>query len=440
MKKLIALLFLVSSTTGLMAQDSVSPPDDMSEVSAYSLFYENYKNDSYKMTIKFGRWIWKGMPETIEDYDGFSLKTNLKRLTKVYSKYAEAQEDPSMEEAYTDTALMIYDRMFEKYPDDPDSYKWYLSQGRMYQTHSNVIDNSSEQAAESYNKAYELKPKEFVGYANGYYIKFLIRQLSSQGKNDKALAIMEEADSYASEGLKSFFSDQRSDLFDSPKEQIAFLEKQVEEDPKNEKALATLRDLYQEEDMVKKERSATEKLYKLKPNYENTMAMADFAINNANNNMAIKYLKEAMKKADSDDQKAEISLKISNSYLNSNQLQSAKRYAKRAMNYGEGNGEPYIKIADIYAQAVSKCTSDRKMGRKDKVVYWLVLDYLDKAKRIDSSTAREVKQKYGAYSDVTPSDEEKFFWKPPLEKGDDIKVDGKLMKCYSWINETTTVR
>ncbi|MDV7393348.1 hypothetical protein RZS08_18390, partial [Arthrospira platensis SPKY1] len=75
---------------------------------------------------------------------------------------------------------------------------------------------------------------------------------------------------------------------------------------------------------------------------------------------------------------------------------------------------------------------------EDKAVYWLVLDYLDKAKARDASTASTVSRRYSSYTPVMPSTEDKFYnsW----EKGASFKIDGSLKACYSWIGETTTVR
>ncbi|TYP93492.1 hypothetical protein LX73_1196 [Fodinibius salinus] len=440
MKKLLLFLFLIFSSSSLMAQNATSPPDGMSEVGAYSLFLENYKSDSFEKAVKFGRWIWEGMPESIEGYSRFELKRNLRRLANSYSGYAEELEDPAMQEAYADTALQIYDQMFKKYSDKSNHYSWYINRGRLYQTHSNVFDNASAKASENYYKAFELRPEEFTNYGDGYYIQVMLQEMIAQGKKDKALSVMKKAEPYASEKLKTTFNDKRNQLFESPGERITFLEGRLKENPKNQKVLSSLRDLYREQEMTKKERSVAEKLYKLNPSYGNTMALADFAVSNANHNMAIKYFNEAMDKAQSDKQKAEISIKISDAYLNSGRLRKAREYARSATDYDSDWGAPYIQIADIYARAVSKCAEGRKMERRDKTVYWLVLDYLDKAKRIDPNTTNEVERKYKSYSPVTPTNEEKFFWDPPLNSGDEFKIDGSLMECYEWINETTTVR
>jgi tetratricopeptide (TPR) repeat protein len=192
--------------------------------------------------------------------------------------------------------------------------------------------------------------------------------------------------------------------------------------------------------MTEKSVEISQELYKLNSNYENTMAVAEDALGNANYKRAIKYLKEALSKTEEDEQKAEIALEISDAYLNMEELQNARRYAREAINYDGGWGDPYIQIADIYAQAVSQCSSNRKLTPKDKAVYWLVLDYLDEAEAVDQSTTNEVSRKYESYKPVTPSKSEKFFWKPPLEEGEDFEVNADLNECYGWINETTTVR
>lgn len=441
MKKLLVIAFLVLSSNVTMAQQSVEPPSGMSEIQAYSIFLENYKSDSYESAIQFGRWIWKGMPETIKGYSRFDLKTNLNRLITAYSEVAKKKQDPSVKEAYVDTALTIYKKMFQKYPNaKSDHYDWYISRGRLYQTHSSVIDNAAVKASQDYYKAFQIKPKEFTNFGDGYYIRVMLQEMIGQGKKDQALAVMKKAEQYASDKLKNAFNNLRNQLFDSPKERITFLEGRLKENPKNVEVLKSLRDLYREQEMTQKAREVSQKLYELNPSYENTMAIANFAVSNANYDKAIKFLKEALDKASTDKQRAEISLKISNAYLNKGQLQSARRFARSATDYDSDWGAPYIQIADIYARAVNQCTNNRKMDRKDKTVYWLVLDYLDKAKKVDPNTANEVKRKYQAYQPVTPTTEEKFFWQPPLKEGDKFKIDASLRECYGWINETTTVR
>lgn len=445
MKKLIlitAFIFIGSSwSLAQTEQSSVQPPSGMSEIQAYSIFYENYKNDSFEEAIKFGRWMWQAMPETIEGYSRFELSRQIDRLTTAYSEVAKKKQDPSLKEAYVDTALLIFDRAFEKFSDDTDAkYDWYIKRGRLLQTHSDNVENASMRAAEDYYKAFQLKPEALTKRSKGYYIQRILNEFATGGKKDEALAVMKKAEPFASQKLLNSFSSIREDLFESPEEQIAFLESELENNPKDQEVLTKLREVYQSQEMAAKVREVSQKLYELNPNFENIMAVAEAAKNNANYNTSIKYFKEAMGKASTNKEKANIALNISEAYLNQDQLQSARQYARQAIDYNSSWGDPYIQIADIYARAVSQCTSDRKLTPEDKAVYWLVLDYLDKAKQTDPNTASEVDRKYQSYKPVTPSKSEKFFWKPPLEEGESFEIDSSLMKCYGWINETTTVR
>lgn len=440
MKKLLVLtgiIFLSSSI--LQAQSSVSPPDGLPEAAAYSIFYENYKNESYEGAIRYGRWIWEGMPKTIEGYSRFELEKNLGRLVTAYSELAKQKEDPSLRSAYLDTTEMIFEKVFNQFEENQfDQYSWHFNRGRFYQENSDFIENGMAKAAEEYMKAFELKPEEFTNLAEGYYVQIMIQQLVSEGKKDQALSYIEKASPYAGDKLSSFFDSTRNQLFDSPEERITFLKNQLDSNPEDQKIMTELRDLYVQQGMMQEAQKLNEKLYEMDPSFENTKALAEFAVNNANYSNAVKYLREATEKAPSDEEKAELALKLSDTYLNQGNLQEARRYARQAANLKSGWGRPYIQIASIYAQAVNNCTSGRKMTREDKVVYWLVLDYLDRARQVDSSVSNTVQRQYQSYEPVTPTTEEKFFkgW----EKGDKMSVDGSINSCYSWIGETTTVR
>src|SRR5699024_4694917 len=114
--------------------------------------------------------------------------------------------------------------------------------------------------------------------------------------------------------------DIRQRLFDSPEEQITFLESELKDEPKNEEILHQLLNLYQGQDMYDKAADISKRLYDINPSYENTMALAEMAISNANYSKAIRYLKEAMNKAKNAEQKAKIAIKISDAYMNQEQL------------------------------------------------------------------------------------------------------------------------
>ncbi len=421
------------------AQSTVEPPDGLPAAAAYSIFYENYKNKEYDSAIRYGRWIWKGMPETIQGYSRFNLETNLSRLVTAYSEASKEKEDPSLRFAYLDTAQIIFEKVFTELGEEKiDAYSWYFDQGRFFQQNSDFIDGAMTKAAESYGKAFDLKPKELTNTADGYYVEVMIRNMVSNGQKDKALEYIEKATPHANADLLDYFDSVRNQLFDSPQERITFLEGKLEQNPEDTEIMTELRDIYEEQEMMDKAQQLNQKLYELDPSYETTRALADFAIRNANYDSAIRYLKEAINKTDDATQKARIALNLSDAYKNKSNLQEARRYARQAANFDKSWGQPYIQIASIYAQAINDCTSGRKMEREDRRIYWLVLDYLDRARNTDSSVASTVQRQYQSYEPVTPTTEDKFFkgWKT----GDKMTIDGSFNSCYSWINETTTVR
>src|SRR5690625_2228066 len=261
MKKLLLLsAFILFSGSWATAQSSQEPPSGMSEIQAYSIFYENFQNESYDRALQFGRWIWQGMPETIEGYSDFDLKRNLRRLITIYSNLGANAADPATAEAYADTALTIFDKVSEKYGDELDAYDWAVRKGRFYESNSDNIEGASGKAVEEYMKAVKLKHEEFTKMADGYYVQSIVRNLISQENKEEALAFIEEAEPHASEKLQDFFGNARNKLFDSPDERIAFLESEVEKDPENEELLTQLQDLYEQQDMTSKLSEVSKKL------------------------------------------------------------------------------------------------------------------------------------------------------------------------------------
>ena len=114
--------------------------------------------------------------------------------------------------------------------------------------------------------------------------------------------------------------------------------------------------------------------------------------------------------------------------LNSDkQLSKAKSYTTRAISYNSHKGAYYILLANIYA-AAPRWNDDANLN---SCKYYVVLDRLYQAKRVDETVAEEANKMIAAYSTHTPTIEDLFFL--GYKKGDQITVGGI-------INETTTIR
>lgn len=438
MKKYILLTaLLVAFVTDAYSQSE--PPYGMSEIQAYSIFYENYRTGDYEMALMYGKWIIDNKPTEITGTNNWNLPRQFERMINVYAGVAEEQSDPSLRKAYLDTAATIYEEAFEAFDEETiDYYEWHFKRGRFYQKHNSQIDNGLEKAYAEYETAFELDPERLANSGDGYYINLLLRKYTNDGERDKALAMIDTIEPYAGPELTQAINNTRNELFSDPEERIVFLESQLEENPEDEDLISEIASLYEGQGNRQKSIEYAELLYEVNPNYENTLELAEYARADAQYSKAIRYLKEAISKTDDDRAKRDISLEISETYQNNDDLQSARQYARQAISYDNSWGQPYIQIATIYARAVSQCTSGRTMDRDDRTVYWLVLDYLDQAKAVDSSVSSAVQRQYNSYEPVLPSSEDKFFrgW----ETGDEIHIGSNIADCYSWIDETTNVR
>ncbi len=411
----------------------------MSEVGAYSIFYENYRTGDYDMALQFGRWMLENKPENIQGVPRFNLSRQFERMINVYAEISKQQSDPSLRSAYLDSARTIYEDAFEHFTeDDIDMYRWHFNRGRFFQEHQSQIRGGMDLAYEDYLKAFELDPERLTNAGDGYYIQILLTNFVSQNQRDKALEMIDVVEPMAGAQLAASIDEIRDGLFTEPGERIEFLETRLEENPGDATLIREIASLY--EDLGNREKSIefAEKLYDMEPSFENIRILIDYAKADAQNELALEYLREALDLTDDTDRTKNTLLEIAELEQNRGNLQTARTYARRALDVDSDWGQPYIRIASIYASAISQCTSGRQIDRDDRSVYWLVLDYLDRARSVDPTTSSRVQREYRTYEPVLPSSEDKFFrgW----ETGDQINVGSNISECYAWINETTTVR
>lgn len=431
----IALLVAFSS----QAYSQSEPPYGMSELQAYSLFYENFRQGDYDMALQFGRWMLEKQPRSIPGHNSFTLPRQYERLITVYTEFSKRETDPSMRSAYLDTALTIYSEAFEIFDESEiDRYTWHFNRGRFLQENQSQISGGMDRAYEDYLKAYELNPDRLIEAGDGYYIQILLSNFVSNNERDRALQMIDEVEPKASASLASAIDEIRDGLFSDPEERIEFLKGRLDANPGDIAIITEIASMFESQGNRVKAIEYAEKLYEIDKTFENVRRLADFAKADGQNQQAIRYIREAMDLTESNDVKKRLNLELSEIYQNEGNLRNARQFARAASSLDRNWGRPFIQMATIYAGAISQCTSGRQMDRDDRTVYWLVLDYLDRARAADSSVASTVTRLYNSYQPVTPSAEDKFFrgW----ETGDSIRIGSNISECYAWIDETTTVR
>lgn len=439
MKKLILSLSVVALSFGqVMAQSSDKPeaPMGLLPVEVLSVFNSNFNNRDYHSALEFGRYLILAHPKEIALPGNATYRGDrtFDRMITVYTEIAKGENNPVTRAAYIDSAAALYRTVLDIFTEDEiDVYRWTFNYGRFLQQSNGQVDNSNALAAEQYMRLYELDAQRMVEEANGYYIQFVISQMVSSGDRDRAIELMSEAEPMAGPETLAYFNSVRDRLFSNPEDRIEFLLTRGDDlDTLNE-----LFELYTRVGNRQKIDELTQTLYARDPNYTNTMRMANRAASNADYRAAIRFLEEAVTKTEDRIKKRDAFFEIANNFLNLDNLQRAREFARRSSEMDPSWGQPFLKIAEIYGQAVSSCAGGT-MTRQDKVVYWLVLDYMDRARSVDSSTRQFVDRQYQVYVNASPTIEEKFYqgWNP----GDRIRVDGSLKDCYAWIGETTTVR
>jgi tetratricopeptide (TPR) repeat protein len=444
MKKLIILLFvgfLANNVAFAQEQEEPPAPLNLQPLAVQSLFAESIRNEQWDQALNYGRWLTTYRPKTLEGNPNFSGDRNFRRMIEAYSSIAESKSDPSLKEAYVDSALIMYDRALAIFDEDEiDHYRWQFNRARFIQSNMSSIEDGRKQTMQEYNKLYEQDKEEFIASGDGYFINYLVSEKVVFGERDDAIAIMNEAEPMAPQSVREHFDSIRNDLFSSPEERIEFLTGKLEDAESEAEELELYKELFElygESGNQDKEREMAQTLYEMQPNYENVLRLAEYAKARGNYREANRFYKELLGFADSNEQKSEANYEIADNYFQLRELQTARTYARRAASQNSDWGQPVELIAEIYAQTVTEC-SDGMLERTDKVVYWLVLDYLNRASSIDSSNSNSVQRRISSYSAYTPNAEEKFYMN--WENGDDINVGANLGQCYEWIGEATTVR
>ena len=133
MKVLATLLgFLLLITSEIKAQNcTVTPPYGMNELAAFSIFQDNYKNKDYPFALMYGRWLLCSKTKVLEGYPRFNLASQYPKFIDIYTQIGLGEQDPSIREAYIDTALSLFEEQFTFFTDEEvDKYELHQDRGR----------------------------------------------------------------------------------------------------------------------------------------------------------------------------------------------------------------------------------------------------------------------------------------------------------------------
>jgi tetratricopeptide (TPR) repeat protein len=175
--------------------------------------------------------------------------------------------------------------------------------------------------------------------------------------------------------------------------------------------------------------TATEKLYQVEPSAEAAFNMAHRFLKRDEVDKAKQYYKQAMEQETDKDLLATYYYEYGYFiFAKENAFQEARNYANKALAINPNYCEAIMMIGDIYVAA------SRTFGADDfekSTVFWVAVDYFNKAARISEDCFADASQKVATYKVYYPNKTEAFF--RGLTEGQNYTVGG-------WINETTKVR
>lgn len=175
---------------------------------------------------------------------------------------------------------------------------------------------------------------------------------------------------------------------------------------------------------------ASKYMFAIKPTAASALGLAKEALKNNRNTEATEYLNKAIDLTDDKKLKASCYTTLATIQLNARSYGQARTLAQKALAEDPSNGRPLILIAQMYAATASSIYPDDAL--KQRCVYFLVLDKLERARSIDPRVASEAARLISSYRRNLPKQSD-IFMHPELESGKAFHVGG-------WIGETTTIR
>lgn len=419
---LLLAVFMAGPMQPVFAQAEQEQPSEREIATHYSLYYEDFKNANYQGALPNLKWILEMAPGFPRDDD-----RNFKRAIEAYEGLAE------QEESYLDSALVVFDEAvpaLQAADIDVNVQSWLINKGRFIQTHSAYFDDAQTQASEAYMEAYELDP-ETIG---GYYVTYLISDLNSRGDKQATLDFMERAEeTHGDEAdVVEYIALIRDSLFNTPEERIAFLETQLERNPDDIELISELFDLYLNTGDRAQAGALSQRLLDAEPTARSYEMIARMRLDDGEAQEAYNLYEQALEMPGAEDRERDIYFNMGVAQQQMGRLSNARSNFRRALNVDPDFGQALVAIGDLYVTQVGNCGS---FERRDRAVYWLAVDYYERAASRDASVANQARQKARSYVGSFPSMEDIFYagW----EVGSRYNID---YGCYSWIGETTTVR
>lgn len=392
-----------------------------------SLYSTYYENKDYNMAVQFWRPVFNECP-------GSSKNTYIKGENMFKDFFRK-----SGNKAYIDTVMMILDQRTKYFNEEPannlrKAFALYEFGGndpdyakKCYDLIRGVMDESPQIFDHTYSslymaitaKCYALKlieaPEVISAYSQS--MKVVDNQLSRKPDDARYNEARKNIDAvFRSSGAAS--CENLEHLF------TAGIDKNPSDTAMLRKVITLLTETgCRDSELYYK---ASTYLYRAFPSASSAAQLAEMNLARKKYNEAEKYYTEAIDLETDNRIKSGLLTKLATLELASDSKQAARDFAKAAYSLDPTNGNALFIIAEAYAGT--------RIGEtfENQTVYWVVVDFLTRARNTDPTLKEQVDERIAIYSRLFPTKEEAFF-RSLVEEGAPYQVSG-------WINESTTVR
>ncbi|WP_163718207.1 tetratricopeptide repeat protein [Mangrovibacterium lignilyticum] len=415
---------------------------DTEFMSQFTLYDQFYKQKDYKSAMPHWRKIYKKYPKS-------SMNIYLHGIN-MYLDKIESGTSAEEKSAYVDTLVSIYERRIKYFGNEgfvlgreaTDFIKYKLANPDISEADRKV---ALKTAYEKLEKSIDLQgdeseaavmvidmqvtkslfllgelTKEDVMRNYAELTKITDAQLAADPNDERAQISKNEID-------KAFQTSGAADC----EALIAYYEPNFDEIAADVDALKKMLRALNRQDCTESElfARASEKLYDMDPSAEAAFNMARLFVKRDEFDRAKEYYQNAISAETDKELLGKYYYELAYfTYAKEHNYAKARDYARKSLDNDPTSGKTLLLLGDIYAQGA------RSYGDTDfdhTAVYWLAVDYYQKAKRVDPDVTAKANEQIATYRVYFPNKESLFF---------EGLQDGQSFKLGGWINETTTIR
>lgn len=432
MKKLVLLIGVLFIGVTSFAQKYGTGADSIKCVENLSLYKDYYKQKLYDDAIRYWRVTYSICPQSSEKMyiDG----------GKMYKRMIKKTKDVTLKASLIDTLLQTHDQRIQYFGKE---CKVLGRKGLdMLKFRSSDIDAAYATLEKSINGCGN---KSEAGTIAGYMNAMVIMEKAGKKTTEDVVAAFTSMNDildhnltkYAEKpNIQKFYIKAQDNVgslaspYLSCEVLIELAKKNYEEKKSDAKWMEKTTELLSKKDCTDDPIFFTmaKEMHTTNPSAASAEKMGIMSLKNKQYEEAETFFKQALELAQDESKKVDYYIELAQAQSSRGKYGEARKNARKAASLKEGFGLPYIMIGDMIAGS-SSCGGEDAC--QQKAIYWLAVDYYNKAKAVDPSVASKANQKVATYKKYFPSKEDCFFG--GTKEGDMISIG-----C--WIGESTKAR